>query len=174
MTRVRTAGGPARLAGAGLVVAAALAVAGCQADPGSTTPTETPEVTATSEAPSPTPDAADPAGLLAHYGLELPEGADDVVAEAREDDVMTDSFLVTFTAPADDVAQMCADAGIGDPLVAAALSETQRTELEVDGPPEGAQLCSASNPDDMAQQIRVLFHGDPATVRVAVFTMPSR
>lgn len=154
----------------------ALALTACTAGPG-----ESPQPTITSAPTTETPipddatvDTSTPAAVLAHYGLDLPADATDVVAEPREDDVMTDRFLVTFVAPAEQVAQMCRDVGIGDPLVAAALSDTQQSDLEVDGPPQDGRLCSASRPDDMTQQIRVLFEGDPADVRIAVYTMPTR
>lgn len=158
----------------GAALAAVLLAAGC------TTADDAPPSRVTVPSAEPTPDATstvsadDPAGVLASYGLELPAGASAPQAQAGTDEVMSDVWLVTFTAPPADVEAMCVDAGIGEPRVSLRLAADELARFGLTEVPADSWICSASRPDDLQQQIRVLFDGDPATVRVALYTMPAR
>ena len=161
-------------AGLALVVVALL-VTGCGEDEvsesqatDSTGPDATPRTTARAD------EASD---ALARYGLDLPAQATETelaVLPDQEDDGMEDVYRVTFTAPVDAVEQMCQDAGIAGPLVVSGLTDDELELYGVDGLPDGAWSCSASRPSDYRQQLRVLFWGDPASVVVALYTMPVR
>ncbi|MBD7918515.1 hypothetical protein H9657_09525 [Cellulomonas sp. Sa3CUA2] len=165
--------GTARAVTTGVTLAAVLLAAGCgtgdeRTPPAATTTAAAPSADATSAG------ADDPASVLTSYGLALPAGAADAQAEPRTDDTMTDAWLVTFSAPADEVEAMCVDAGIGAPRVSLSLTADELAAYGLDAVPQDAWACEASRPSDMRQQIRVLFDGEPATVRVALYTMPER
>lgn len=135
-----------------------------------------PSAEATPSPAATSPDAGEPdaATVLEGYGLALPSDAQDVVVEERPDDESgTERYLVTFTAPADGVGTMCADAGVNGPLPAGSLLPAELTLFEVEQTPEGARVCSGSA-EDVSRQVRVLSAGDPADVRVALYTMPGR
>ena|GEM_PF-2716753 len=149
---------------AGLAVGSAvLATLGCRSTGSEPRPTD--------PTASGTVDAGE---VLAEYGLVLPATAEQVEATALPDweDGSSDVYRVTFTAPAEDVGQMCVDAGINGPWIVSGLSDTDIETFGVDVAPEGSRICRGGRPGYYDHAIRVLFWDDPASVLVVLLTMP--
>lgn len=159
----------------GLAMVVALLVTGCGDEEPAASPTA--DDTSADATPHATARATEASDALAQYGLVLPSQATETqltVLPDDEDKGMENVYRVTFTAPADAVAQMCRDVGISDTLPARHLIDADLELYGVDETPDGARVCEASRPDHLRQQLRVLFWGDPASVIAMLYTMPVR
>jgi hypothetical protein len=158
---------------ASLLVLAAVLAGGCSmaAGEGGGSPSPAP-----SSSPSSAGDAATRAqAALARVGLHLPAGASHVTWQTTTWEPMTDTSLVTFSAPAEAAEALCRGAGMGGLLVATGLTSTQQQALQLTSPPTGSRICGGALPADARWNRHVLIGpGDPAQVRVGIFRMPAR
>jgi hypothetical protein len=113
-------------------------------------------------------------GVLAAAGLELPPSTATADVTQIPKDPYTERFLVTLTAPKAQLDAMCKAAGLGGPFPAVGLTAEEKDAFGMQTAPPGARLCSGLSPNDFAHQREVLYVGDPATVWIAVWRMPSR
>lgn len=132
---------------------------------------------ATPSSASASASGTDPAaGLLADYGLTLPEDAVDVTVTEVPAEPYTDRYGVTLTSASATAQALCDEVGLAgavfeEPPVDDAFADL----LGVTEAPTGSSGCYGSVPEDLARQVSVLVEaGAPATVRIGVYTMPSR
>ncbi|ROR73915.1 hypothetical protein [Bogoriella caseilytica] len=137
-------------------------------------PTDGPNTRGSSDDATSAVDASrDADEVLERYGIALPESASTPQLELLPENVGRDEgYRLSFTVEPDEVEQLCAD--INGPLPAPRLTETRAEVLGVEEPPDGAQLCSGSRPENLRQQIQLLYAGDPAEVTLALYLMPVR
>ena len=174
-------GGPFRAAGGAVLMSSAvlgLVLAGCGGGRpgGSGSPTVPPSPGSSSVLPSGVgSDPAQAERVLNAAGLGLPTGATDVTVNPVPKEPFSDRYLVTFTASAAALEELCTAAGLGGALFTdPALTAEDQELLGMSAVPSGAQGCAGSNPSDLASQRTIVFSGDPAKVWVGVWRMPSR
>lgn len=117
--------------------------------------------------------SAEAGEILERYGIALPGSASTPEVEPLpENEGREEGYRLTFTLDPSEAEQLCAD--INGPLPAPSLTESEAEVFGLEEPPEGAQLCSGSQPEQGRQQIRVLYAGDPSEVTLALYLMPAR